>query len=363
MDTVKTKELIDLIKKTKMMLRNHNEAKNNEFIDNNTSIYSVLHSSLPHQLPSSSSSTSSLSSSLSSSHFPPSSSSSSLHIVTYATHGGRDDRFCRAVESSIVNKVNLKILGWGKKWMGLSQKLRAAQSYAESVSFYDIILFVDAFDIMFTKAANEENIIKTFKQINKTILFSAECGCWPHVVEDPKICLTQYPTTPTPYRYLNSGAWIGYAGLANIMLKDIEAKAGDNYAMANDQKLVADLYINHQYDVSIDYNAEIFQSMHMTLDPPLPYCDPKTHLKLNSNKIWENRITHTTPSVIHFNGGGKTHHIDMERQSWHKILLYTNNEMLENLKHHKITMPDHESGGLSFEKICQSYIQSLPIHQ
>jgi hypothetical protein len=36
-----------------------------------------------------------------------------LHAVTYATHGGRDDRFCRAVESAIRNDYDLVILGWG----------------------------------------------------------------------------------------------------------------------------------------------------------------------------------------------------------------------------------------------------------
>ena len=34
-----------------------------------------------------------------------------LHMVTFATHGGKDDRFCRAIESSIMNNVNITILG------------------------------------------------------------------------------------------------------------------------------------------------------------------------------------------------------------------------------------------------------------
>ena len=37
-----------------------------------------------------------------------------LHMVTFATHGGKDDRFCRAIESSIMNHVNITILGTNK---------------------------------------------------------------------------------------------------------------------------------------------------------------------------------------------------------------------------------------------------------
>jgi hypothetical protein len=36
-----------------------------------------------------------------------------LHAVTYASHGGKDDRFCRAIESAVRHEVDLIILGWG----------------------------------------------------------------------------------------------------------------------------------------------------------------------------------------------------------------------------------------------------------
>ena len=47
-----------------------------------------------------------------------------LHAVTYASHGGRDDRFCRAVESAIRNDFDLVILGWGVKWRVFHRNLR-----------------------------------------------------------------------------------------------------------------------------------------------------------------------------------------------------------------------------------------------
>ena len=47
------------------------------------------------------------------SHIPPQR-QPKLHMVTFATHGGKDDRFCRAIESSIMNNVNITILGTNK---------------------------------------------------------------------------------------------------------------------------------------------------------------------------------------------------------------------------------------------------------
>ena len=41
-----------------------------------------------------------------------------LHTITYASHSGSDEMFCRSVESAILNQVNLTILGWGEPWQG-----------------------------------------------------------------------------------------------------------------------------------------------------------------------------------------------------------------------------------------------------
>lgn len=97
-----------------------------------------------------------------------------LHAVTYASHGGRDDRFCRAIESAIHNKIDIIVLGWGMKWKGLSQKLEAAYQYSKSIPKNDIILFTDAFDILYTQSS--EAILSRFLELNVTLLFSAECG-------------------------------------------------------------------------------------------------------------------------------------------------------------------------------------------
>lgn len=282
-----------------------------------------------------------------------------LHVVTYATHGGSDDRFCRAVESAIMNNVSLSVLGWEKKWKGLSQKLEAAQSYSSSLPPQDVILFVDAFDVMFTKSANAPHLLSAFNALNASILFSAECGCWPHVIEKDgtAICLTQYPASPTPYRYLNSGSWMGLAGPASAMLGEVQRLAGGNFATANDQKLVADMFMSGKYGIKLDYHTSVFQAMHMTLDPPLPYCDPMQDLALGRDGHWINVRTRNTPAVFHFNGGGKRHHLEMEGKSWFKLALRESKSLQKQLSEYRLSMPDRRSKELTFKNICGEYMR------
>lgn len=48
--------------------------------------------------------------------------------------------------------VWLQVLGWGEKWLGLSQKLQASLDYVRALDSDCILLFSDAFDIMFTSS-------------------------------------------------------------------------------------------------------------------------------------------------------------------------------------------------------------------
>lgn len=44
------------------------------------------------------------------------------------------------------------------------------------------------------------------------------------------------------YRFLNSGAWMGYAGAAEKLLEAVVAKANSTFGMkTNDQEMVSDM--------------------------------------------------------------------------------------------------------------------------
>jgi hypothetical protein len=280
-----------------------------------------------------------------------------LHAVTYASHGGRDDRFCRAVESAIRHEIPLVILGWGVKWTGLSQKLDAAMRYASELPPDDIIMFTDAFDVMFTNSPSQ--ILTEYSALNGDIIFAGECGCWPHVMIDHgKPCFDSYPPSPTPYRYLNSGTWIAHAQSAVKMLQAVVEEAGNDFTNANDQKLVADMFIAHRYDIQLDYHAKLFQSMHMTFDRPLAYCNPKEDIQVVQGRFY-NKRTKSYPSVFHFNGGGKAHHLSMESQLWYKGAQYQTREEKIKLSRTVLSIPLKEERGrtIEFKELCPGYVK------
>jgi len=307
-----------------------------------------------------------------------------LHIVTYASHGGRDDRFCRAVESAYHHSIELTILGWGVKWTGLSQKLYAAYNYAKSIPPTDIIMFVDAFDVMF--AGSPEYILEQFRASSKTILFAAECGCWPQIMENRgHDCFHAYPPSPTPYRYLNSGTWIGVAKESAAMLLDIINKAGSDFANANDQKLVSDMFIHKQHGIQLDYFSSIFQSMHMT-DRPLAHCAPGDDVTTPARRpisfphnssmpiSYYNAVTRSVPALYHFNGGGKTYHLKYESGMWYrqkqreKVRTSGNRaSVFEGVANYRLriiptianTLVDSEIQYLPLKDLCGSYVNSL----
>ena len=147
---------------------------------------------------------------------PPSRNDTCAHgiiALTYASHPGRDDRFCRSLESAIRNGLDLRVLGWGVKWEGLSQKLGAALRAVEELPGDCPVVFTDAYDVLFTQG--ESAMRKAFDAIKADLVFSAECGCWPQGTRDRgRTCRDEYPPSPTPYRYLNSGSWAGKASVA-----------------------------------------------------------------------------------------------------------------------------------------------------
>ncbi len=244
---------------------------------------------------------------------------------TYATHAGKDDRFCRMLESSVRAGIHIKVLGWGKNWRGLSQKLYGSRDAISSLSDDCIVMFTDGFDVMFTQ--NLQQIKKKFLSSGKSLLFSGECGCWPLVTRGREWCNELYPRAPpNSYRFLNSGGWIGMKKQAEYMLNDVVKSAKEsNNPEVNDQELVNIAYMKNRLNISIDHYASIFQCLHYVIDMNrpriLPNCQPyKKHMLWDQqNMTWYNTKTKSYPSVFHFNGVGKSFHLDFEKHLAYKV--------------------------------------------
>jgi len=59
-----------------------------------------------------------------------------------------------------------------------------------------------------------------------------------------KMCNFYYPPSPTMYRFVNTGSWMGRVGAARKLLRDIEtAHASEALGELNDQELVTDFFV------------------------------------------------------------------------------------------------------------------------
>jgi len=147
---------------------------------------------------------------------------------------------------------------------------------------YEYMLFVDATDTNFYK--DPSDIIDTFKSFNKSIIFCGEKELWPH---------TQYTNMYDnkerlgPFKFLNSGGYIGYtekivSHLENIVNKDYEGRVEDQSTWTIE-------YLLHN-DIDIDSEGKIFFSTHLNKE----YVIIDDNGKINLNNL--------NPYIIHDNG-------------------------------------------------------------
>lgn len=167
-----------------------------------------------------------------------------LHIITVASTV--DKRLVKLMETCIWQGIDIEILGTGQPYQGNGQKLLYIKEYAKELDPDDIVLFVDAYDVLFI--GSEEKILAKFLAFNTPFLISAEKVCFPF----PSLA-SRYPETISPFKYINSGTFMGYAGFILNMLEDIRIDP-----TASDQGQLTKYLLNKLSLFSMDYFAEVF---------------------------------------------------------------------------------------------------------
>lgn len=232
-----------------------------------------------------------------------------LVMYTYASHKAGD--FCDLLKSCARAKLFLRVLGFGgdESKRNIGAKLPAMAAEMANLDDDLITLFVDAFDVIVVNSA--EHLLNEFLKLDQVLVFQGEKGCWPQVTytDGYRICTEVYPPSPTMYRYLNSGVYIGYAWAVKKLFKALEKEKIERNT--NDQELVSNLYIQRLLNISLDHQCQMFQSLHNSEVDQSIYAqqDMNIHIEFNEEKgCWQNKVTGSFPSVFHFNGGGKNHY-------------------------------------------------------
>jgi hypothetical protein len=176
----------------------------------------------------------------------------------------------------------------------------------------EVLLFSDGIDAIFL--ANGEEILLRYKQAGKDLLFSCESSCWP----DPALSV-HYPvsSSPSPYKFLNSGGFIGKAGIIKQFLKE-EIDDPGNWKKSN-QYVWAKRFLKYPEVIGLDRECNIFHTFSPEVGknylpeganynyPPYYYAMKKwfaSNFLVRENRIFS-KITNTWPCHAHFNGFSK----------------------------------------------------------
>jgi hypothetical protein len=256
---------------------------------------------------------------------------------------------CEMLQSGAGRGYNVTLLGWQAPYRSLFDKIdwmaRAVVKDEEHVRDTDLVLFVDAHDVLFVGGTADE-LMHAFDRLaagaSADAVFSAEKTCWPQVqTRGATFCDTAYPPVPEHharalldkyddeplYRYLNSGAWMATGVgarrvLRAALLERERLKMNGRPPPTNDQEVLSDLFafgkLNGRGEGSaaatttLDYGHELFFPLDKARhrNRALDEWHDDLAFGIDSNDgvfVARNRRVGSTPFVLHFNGNAKTH--------------------------------------------------------
>jgi len=173
------------------------------------------------------------------------------HIITVGTD---ENKMWGLEQSAKRHGITYLNLGRGVEWgggtmegQGGGHKINLVRSHIQTLPDEDVVLFVDGYDVLFTD--NIHSIKERFDGFDCDILFAAEKSCWPEPTIAP-----QFPMTPTPYKYLNSGVYMGKVARLNHFFSEVVTNYQDDQLWMQKRYLGA-----NGLDIKLDHEGYIFQ--------------------------------------------------------------------------------------------------------
>ena len=164
----------------------------------------------------------------------------SLEIVTYANKS-------QGMFEELVNNefgVPVKVLGWGTKWNGFSDKYKAMTQHLETRGDDDIVIFLDGFDTKINK--NPHEVVELFKKFDCKVLVSRDPDPFRAAPLVFGKCGGKYTA--------NSGLYMGYAKeLKSVIDEALAEKCEDDQTNLNTICQTSDY-------VKVDEEEKIFKN-------------------------------------------------------------------------------------------------------
>lgn len=187
----------------------------------------------------------------------------------------------------------------GGQWCGLMSKPRWVLDWlGRNGDFYDYVIFLDAWDVVLIGSIEE--IMAKYHALKSPIVFNSERNCFPRAD-----LVEQFNPSPTPYRFLNSGVFVGTTQAVIDMLREMHLgqigvdvqRPDGSWENKNDQEFFSLFYLANQTKAALDYRATIAQTLHGA--------EPDEFIWDQDAKRVKSIITGSQPAVFHGNGGGK----------------------------------------------------------
>jgi hypothetical protein len=208
---------------------------------------------------------------------------SRFHVCTIATYA--HPNLEKLKKSCRKNKIHLKVLGMGRPYHGNATKFVYMTEYLDDLQDDNIVMFVDAFDVIVV--AEKKKILSKFLAMKTPILMGAETNCTPH----PQL-LQDYPLTESPFKYVNTGTFIGYVKDLKEWLAALQPIDPHDC----DQGIASLQFVNCPDNrfFTLDYKCDLFLPL---------YGVPESFVEIDeANRKVHCIPTDSHPCVIHANG-------------------------------------------------------------
>ena len=193
------------------------------------------------------------------------------------------------IDTAYRSNASIEFIGIGKVFSGFRERLRILQESLKAINPEEIIIVMDGYDTLFNNKA--ETALERFLAKNTRILISAEkLFTYQYATHQEK-----YDQLESPYRYVNAGTYMGYAGDLLNMVNDLFEIPYD----AIDQGLIGVwLYdkLEQPEKVQLDTNCDIFWVTSQDWSEVKKIAEEQFEIM--------NPTTKTKPFILHNTGNG-----------------------------------------------------------
>lgn len=221
-----------------------------------------------------------------------------FEIITVSSHRPSEWYYCydEFFKSAQVHGHEVTVLGQNGEYKGLISKPKILKAYLDAkLPRKKNVIFADCWDLLFLRDPSEAFDLWD----KKSILFNSELTLFPR-----GDLLEAFPDGGSPYRFLNSGFFIGEWDqirdlLTKMKLEEIPddfRKPDGSMHHENDQEYYLQAYADKLVPMTLDSQCQVCQTLHAV---------PKEEIELISWDRFKNVRTGSEPPIAHANGGGK----------------------------------------------------------